>query len=346
MSESSVEEQENDYWFPAIRTPIRPWSVCGQRKPTMDRPMEDLVSVHSDHEIDCFVLCDSHGSKEPGQWFIQRIQEQLLDIVQQYRKEPLELKQVLPEVVQQMDQDFCDWRIGQYKSQENVPNDGCTLQIVLLFDGYFVSCHVGDSRTILFDENGPVWQSEDHTTNLSRKLLPILERGGRVCLVHNKQLVDQKGPFQEKRGRIPALENARICRPMLYLTPYPIQWKHMGLGDSMGDVFFKLEPKLFEAHPDVTVLKLEKKTYSILMASDGLFSSMLPKFNTPDKQAMELHRKWQHTWERMQVEFSPMGNDPSLEIFASQLCARDRGQTNLFKRTIRHDDVSVILIKT
>ncbi len=96
---------------------------------------------------------------------------------------------------------------------------------------------------------------------------------------------------------------ARVLRKNPAFTNLYPHWRELrisadlsiGLGDSMGDVLFKLDPPVFKCEPDVVWFKLDpNRLYMILMASDGLWDSLDPGAEHPLRQCDVLRNHFKY----------------------------------------------------
>ncbi len=117
---------------------------------------EDVLFTSSN----LFILADGHGSHFASTWFVEHAKnafESLIDShawdfsdsgeISLFKNEALNIYATLDS--QYMDikkQEFNDWKT---KGADKPIDDGCTLVVNILLDGYFINCNVGDSRTVV-----------------------------------------------------------------------------------------------------------------------------------------------------------------------------------------------------
>jgi serine/threonine protein phosphatase PrpC len=148
----------------------------------------------------------------------------------------------------------------------------------------------------------PYFASEDHNTSHIRNATRIHQNGGRFILngethrVHDlfDQNVDAMNicnvtsswprSFAETRFSVDESKFSRLSRCRI---GRPVGWKiselnfpsctTLNLTGTAGDLFFKYDPPLITACPDVEFieLKLESESYLMVMATDGLWDHMV-----------------------------------------------------------------------
>ncbi|KAJ1561446.1 hypothetical protein HK405_003909 [Cladochytrium tenue] len=194
-------------------------------------------------------------------------------------------------------------------------DDGCTALVVCIIDSgrWLLTAHVGDSRAVVVrrtrgsagsKEGKPPSSTElelatvDHSVDHPRKAAFCMRAGGEwrsrkdsppISLPDSvaeavQDILEKAGDEDAGGGLDPGvaealeacLRDARVFRPKGFTNPYGLAPKSMGLGDALGDVFMKLDPALFEARADVSLLPLRDGTaeYHVLMASDGVWGAL------------------------------------------------------------------------
>ncbi|KAJ3029632.1 hypothetical protein HK097_005742, partial [Rhizophlyctis rosea] len=307
---------------------VRGWTdgAEGQRN-ALHPDLEDVLYIPTQHNpylhtvgdasFRIFALADGHGGRGAAEWFIKRVPLQVKEVLSSQSAWNLDnevernrLSDELKKAFLALDTEFCDMRKADYeayKSSKRSPNadapavttapddDGCTLNVVLLSDDWFISAHVGDSRTVLAKldstTNGSSYSVEfatvDHSPSHPEKALAVHNAGGVFRETRTSPIIpitveasDADSKSQKKVTRlsyqtIRALESARVFRPPQFFHPYGLPIKNMSLSDAMGDLTMKFPPALFSGLPDVEFIKLDPSAdYVILVASDGVWTYM------------------------------------------------------------------------
>jgi len=131
-----------------------------------------------------FSVCDGHGSY--GDDVSQFIKMHLSDILrEEIKKHQSSNKEHLYKVIFEKVYHQCNLNLNQ-NHQLQTKNSGSTVCSVLL-DGNMIHCaNIGDSRAVIFSDNGdkneiqakPI--SNDHKPDLPEEMARIVESGGRV----------------------------------------------------------------------------------------------------------------------------------------------------------------------
>ena len=233
---------------------------------------------------------------------IERI---FLDVDTVYCEHKLNQYRALNEKAKSLDIQPYDTRLRAEKPAD----DGCTLVLNVFYDNYLINCNVGDSRTLLLSRPTtntilqhqkilddthsiattdhriptgwtPVFASTDHTPGLLKKALQIHTNGGRFIMngatVYVKSMLEKS--MESNQRHIEFLSQCRIGRPLgwrIEEVNFPA-CTTLNLSGTLGDLFFKYDPPLLNARPDVEFVKLdmEKYRYLAVMASDGLWDHM------------------------------------------------------------------------
>lgn len=189
-----------------------------------------------------------------------------------------------------VDTNRTDKRSGPRQGADRPLDDGCTLVVNVLCDGWLVNCNVGDSRTTLAVRRNElftwstVFASEDHSLAHADLVHHIVDCGGEF-------IDDTTG--RPKTVRIPqafyhALRKSRVrCKPDVAANNIGVPTERaLNLGAAMGDLLFKLQRDrpVIRSEPDVTFTRLpDEGKCLLLMATDGLFN-YLPESLTKERQ--------------------------------------------------------------
>ncbi|CAJ0842220.1 21430_t:CDS:2 [Entrophospora sp. SA101] len=230
---------------------------------------------------------------------------------------------------------FSEWLSNGCK--DPMPSDqGSTLVIVILYDGVVINCNLGDSMALIC------------------KTLPLTTTG-RIPLEIVYQSTIHSPGHPHKAYHIASLLKARIYRPEEFQNPYGMQSDlSLNLGDTMGDLYFKLDPPLFPCDADVDYIVMESGTnYIGILAPDGLWDHL--KVNLPGEGGIggdESSNKLSETESvQQQPFFYKLGSSRSHNILTGEqlydlaraLCDRTKDSLDIFEKDQgRYDDCTVI----
>ena len=284
-----------------------------------------------------FMLADGHGGHRCAQYAVATLPPAVIELFNSRAwdvrspEDQQVLRKELQTIFLEADQVYCARKLEEFRHWMNTvvrvnggspsdpknrafkpADDGCTLVVNILYDGYLVNCNVGDSRSLMLRSTAaseqwvPEFSSIDHTPGHPEKASMIQSNGGRYILngttadvsllvqeVHvewaeTDMLLQQQAAVSMQTAAYSCLTRCRIGRPL--------NWKiseidvpastTLNLTGTMGDLFFKYNPSLITARPDVTFVPmqpLENRRYMLVMATDGLWDHMT-EFD-PVKQA-------------------------------------------------------------
>jgi serine/threonine protein phosphatase PrpC len=217
------------------------------------------------------------------------------------------------------------------------------------------------------------YQSTDHSPGHPEKAYHIQSNGGVFRRVEDEKLIKAKimqppsdasqplSPSSASRfSPYPSLLKARVCRPDGYQNSYGLpEDVSINLGDALGDLYFKLDPPLFQCEPDVEFIELEAGAeYLGILAPDGLWDHLRLKIpdmvRTIAKYLTEIEN-W-HAEEppppeaclRGEVHSRPlrtkMISSEALNRLAGALCDRKSDELRIFERDQgRYDDCTIIV---
>lgn len=324
-------------WSVATQKGYRYTAPNGSQKMDIHREMEDMhYPSHSEspnhtHRItgrpfQLFMLADGHGGHACAQFAVKRIPPAVVQIVHSraWDLSLIEDRRALTQEIQhlflKLDDEYCRSQLETFRQwshqmrQRNIdPNsqqarsskpqdDGCTLVVNLLYDGYLVNCNVGDSRTVLLQRSEvssadwkTVFSSTDHTPGHPVKAFHIHSNGGRYMyngmtadvgsVVLGFNATEWSGIIDPHEHVYERLSQCRIARA----AGWRIQEidvaasTTLNLTATMGDLFFKYHPALITARPDVSFFPLapqllqpagDQGKFLLVMASDGLWDHM------------------------------------------------------------------------
>ncbi|KAJ3339573.1 Exosome complex component RRP43 [Gonapodya sp. JEL0774] len=184
-------------------------------------------------------------------------------------------------------------------SRRKPVDDGCTLVLNVLYNGYLVNCNVGDSRTVLgrrpttinsteharfHSEWSVCFASVDHSPAHPEKALHIHRNGG---LFINDNGTRRHVKIDERRKKPYAdLVGARILRP-LDDNVKAVGVSHLrtlNLASTMGDLLYKIHPPILSSVPDVSFIRLTPGyDYVLAIGTDGVWDH-LRMINSPEGQ--------------------------------------------------------------
>ncbi|KAJ3183601.1 hypothetical protein HDU85_002030 [Gaertneriomyces sp. JEL0708] len=334
------------------------------------KPRHCFLHVPSSTPVHLFCLSDGHGGRFAAEWFVKRLPGCVLEFLNGKKSWVVEdsglLKDGITRIFKELDDAFCAMREEQYYRaykrrtagliiDQELWDDGCTLALVIVFDRkWILTAHCGDSRIVI--GNGQDSSEEgrtltcclrtwDHAVSHPRKARFIKKAGGVFReFTGTGPIITRALPF-DVDSSVPFLANARVCRPPGYTSPFGMRLKNLGMGDAMGDVTMKVEPRLFEGLPDVEIMELDSAhSYAVIMASDGLWSYM--------REDQAEGGNIQRLLREFSIRYGAAGQatfpaEHLLQELSDDLCLRHTGPlSSLFSSAPggTHDDVSVIVV--
>lgn len=306
------------------------WSVTseqGYRRKLNDRtPLHsEIEDMHWPHRLEnsfthnhpingnpihIYILADGHGGHEAPKIFMARSCAACFKVMEDKdwnlsnEEQRNKLKEELTDTIIKLDKQFCDEKIEQYKEYNKnggtkPVDDGCTLVVNILYDGYLVNVNTGDSRTVLGSKKNKSYflhkksgfqtefSSLDQSPDHPEKAYNVAHNGG---IFLNSGGIPRRRPNIEpfeQRGMktYPELVGTRIYRPS-NPTIAELGINHLmtlNMGGSMGDLLFKIEPAVISCRPDVSIIKLDQSVDNILLiATDGIWDHLI--WQDSDKQ--------------------------------------------------------------
>ncbi|KAI8825927.1 phosphatase 2C-like domain-containing protein [Fimicolochytrium jonesii] len=274
----------------------------------MPRSIRAFRHKHTGQYIRIFCVADGHGGRCAAAWFAERVPGVVMGVCDSRTcwdlSQPADeqyLREQLTNAIMGLDDAFCEIRKQEYMHAQTLVNrgngtdlqisdDGCTLSVLILFaDSHLVTAHVGDSRIVIAKESTSddapctlIHTTMDHSVSHPIRAQYIAQQGGvfriskrhpEVKLPASSLVPANQPPSSVPLSHIDALATARVFRPQSFINPYGFPIKHMGMGDAMGDVVMKVEPRLFMGRADVDVVRLDPGCgYVVVMATDGLWA--------------------------------------------------------------------------
>ncbi|KNC99665.1 uncharacterized protein SPPG_05046 [Spizellomyces punctatus DAOM BR117] len=267
-----------------------------------------------------FVLADGHGGVEAPRFFVggaTRVVRSLLESRSwEFDKEEdrVAFRTEIHTAFQILDASYASRKVEEYRrwmdagsdGKARPVDDGCTLLVNVILNGWICNINVGDSRTVVGARRSaeeeaeaeaaslafglppwtPVFSSSDHNMTHPVKIHHINSTGG--------QFVYPYGTLRTKSVQStpcpPSRPYTELVGMRIYRPPTPqiraVGVSHrrtLNLSATMGDLLFKVEPAVLSCIPDVEFIKLEKhRNYVVVAATDGVWDHM--KIQNTEKQ--------------------------------------------------------------
>jgi serine/threonine protein phosphatase PrpC len=309
-------------------------------------------------------MADGHGGHEAPQIFLARACAACFKVIEEkdwnlsIEEQQGRLKKLLVDTYISLDKQFCEEKVQEYEEYNRngrrgikPVDDGCTLIVNIIYDGYLINVNTGDSRTVMGARQGktrnmrnefiPVFSSLDQSPDHPEKAYNVSHNGG-IFLSSGgiPRKVPNIEPFEE-RGMItyPELVGTRIYRPSNKRIE-ELGINHLmtlNMGGSMGDLLFKIEPAVISSRPDVSIVKIDNTVDNILLiATDGIWDHL--SWQDPDDQNDEI----------MSYISKNLGEDTEiseelLNKITSKLVKRE-GNLDLYEPRQRYDDCTAFLV--
>ncbi|CAG8747494.1 11440_t:CDS:2, partial [Acaulospora morrowiae] len=276
----------------------------------------EKVHYPSDTPYTLFVLADGHGGSNASRHFCRMVPEAVQEVLcsrssWSFREADDQqlFREKIREMYKKLDKDYLDSQMRKFSEWTNnghpepMPSDqGSTLLIVILYDGVVIICNLGDSKTAICKRvpsktPGKVplelaYQSTIQSPGHPSKAYHVYSNGGIFRREENEKIIKPKinpptypndSPTSSQLKMYSSLQKARIYRPPDFQNPFGLSNDlSLNLGDTMGDLFFKLDPPLFPCEADVDFLIMEPGVdYIGVIAPDGLWDHMnvkMPEF--------------------------------------------------------------------
>jgi len=317
--------------------------------------------------IQMYILADGHGGHQAPQIFLARscaacfkvMENKDWDLSKPEHQE--ELRKLLTDTYISLDKQFCDEKIKEYEEynkngrQGQKPvDDGCTLIVNIIYDGYLINVNTGDSRTVLGSkkershflhkktfEYVPVFSSLDQSPDHPEKAYNVYHNGG---IFLSSGGIPRKRPNIEpfeKRGMVtyPELVGSRIYRPSNKRIE-ELGINHLmtlNMGGSMGDLLFKIEPAVISCRPDVSIVKIDQSVDNILLiATDGIWDHLI--WQEPERQNEKIM-----SYISKQLNEEAEISEEILKNVSSKLIKRENN-IDLYDPRQRYDDCTAFLV--
>jgi serine/threonine protein phosphatase PrpC len=314
-----------------------------------------------------YILADGHGGHQAPQIFLARscaacfkvMEDKDWDLSKPEHKE--ELRKMLTDTYISLDKQFCEEKIKEYEEynkngrQGQKPvDDGCTLIVNIIYDGYLINVNTGDSRTVLGSkkershflhkktyEYVPVFSSLDQSPDHPEKAYNVYHNGG---IFLSSGGIPRKRPNIEpfeKRGMVtyPELIGSRIYRPSNKRIE-ELGINHLmtlNMGGSMGDLLFKIEPAVISCRPDVSIVKIDQSVDNILLiATDGIWDHLI--WQEPERQNEKIM-----SYISKQLNEETEISEEILKKLSSKLIKRENN-IELYDPRQRYDDCTAFLV--
>jgi serine/threonine protein phosphatase PrpC len=317
--------------------------------------------------IKMYILADGHGGHEAPQIFLARACAACFKVMEDKdwnlsKEEHQEkLRNILTDTYISLDKQFCDEKVREYEEynrngrQGKKPvDDGCTLIVNIIYDGYLINVNTGDSRTVMGSkkekthflhkrtfEFSPVFSSLDQSPDHPEKAYNVSHNGG---IFLSSGGIPRKRPSIEpfeKRGMVtyPELVGTRIYRPSNKRIE-ELGINHLmtlNMGGSMGDLLFKIEPAVISCRPDVSIVKIDNSVDNIiLIATDGIWDHL--NWQEPDKQNEKIM-----SYISKQLGEDAVVSEELLNMVSSKLVKRECN-LELYEPRQRYDDCTAFLV--
>ncbi|KAG4094523.1 phosphatase 2C-like domain-containing protein [Neocallimastix lanati (nom. inval.)] len=314
-----------------------------------------------------YILADGHGGNEAPQIFLARacascfkvMEDKNWDLSKEDHQK--ELKKILTDTYIKLDKQFCEEKVLEYeeynrngKEGKKPVDDGCTLIVNIIYDGYLINVNTGDSRTVMGSkkekthflqkatyEYSPVFSSLDQSPDHPEKAYNVSHNGG---IFLSSGGIPQRRPNIEpfeKRGMVtyPELVGTRIYRPSNKRIE-ELGINHLmtlNMGGSMGDLLFKIEPAVISCRPDVSIVKIDSSVDNMLLiATDGIWDHL--NWQEPEKQNEKIM-----SYISKQLGDGAEVSEELLNEVVSKLVKRENN-LDLYEPRQRYDDCTAFLV--
>lgn len=352
--------------------------ACRQEAGYKTLPTGYSASIHPENEDvshtedRLFILADGHGGKQAPDWFVKEARirfASMLDRQLDNEDERTIFTKECTHIFQVMDEDYLEIKRTEYQAflSNTGPkpiDDGCTLNISIISNGWLINMNVGDSRAVLGvclknkllaaplpiqnyqhkyaahtfsiqpssstnkTSISTLFASCDHNMTHPHKINHIAEKNG-AFITNTSPIKFHRIQPPSTRAHRPYSEliGARIYIPHSPL-PYLSNRRTLNLSSTMGDLLFK--PTL-SSIPDIRFVKLEKGIKHLLcMGTDGVWDHL----QTQSSQDLQNSEFLNHIHEQLLTN--------TLENVCQDMTNREKG-IYVKEQQMRIDDVTVIL---
>ncbi|KAJ3270079.1 hypothetical protein HDV01_000573 [Terramyces sp. JEL0728] len=263
--------------------------------PNDDTPLNEYISKHSDQ---IFIMADGHAGHEAAQYFTSGIAAALIHILNNKKfdfsdsKHQEEISDLICGLFAKLDTEYTSMKVKEYQEwlasgqakQKKPMDDGCTMIVNIIQQGWMLNCNVGDSRTVVAkpcavqQEWVEIFASKDHNMMHPGKVYDINKNGGKFLDISGTTLLNINVETPEERnGKLYAeLCYSRLFRPLCDEIR-AVGCSHrrtLNLTGTMGDLLFKISPPVLTSKPDLTFVKLDPTEHVIVVATDGLWDHL------------------------------------------------------------------------
>lgn len=323
--------------------------LMGNKRARLHDDMEDVewTSEPFEHPLTglpvwIMILADGHGGVGAPTFFVNRLKELIKPVLSEREwnfdevDDRNEFSNLVRGIYADMDDEYVTakkleylaWREAQEGHSPPLPpseagdhgdpeplkkpvDDGCTLILNCIYNGYLVNVNVGDSRTALGRQTRSVsgqqsavaispsislsssssstasnfslprqrwslyFSSVDHSPSHPEKALYVSKHGG---IFINDNGTRRNVKIDEKRKK-PYLDlvGARILRPLDdHVKAIGVSHlRTLNLASTMGDLLYKIPPAVLSCVPDVSFIRLNPTyEYLLVAATDGLWDHL------------------------------------------------------------------------
>jgi serine/threonine protein phosphatase PrpC len=288
------------------------------------------------------VTANGHRGNEAPLWFVKAASSEcnLLLSLQQWDFNDPEQKNkfefMLAIIISKLDIEYCQHKLDQFKSYSldieagfnaiKPLNDGCTLDINILFGGYLIHCNIGDTRTVIgatFEkelEIRHIYTSQDHDVTHQARINYICAKKGLILSKETKQLV----PDESQHKRKPYPDPVEYCifreknpnmKDVNCLTGHTLSDSAM-----MGGISFKQDHCAISSKPDIQFIKIQRGVdYCVVVGTNGVWDYLNWKGDKEMQSKMVL--KYIHK----EIGLSGQVKNDSLTHICEKLVDRDSG---------------------
>ncbi|KAG4094968.1 protein serine/threonine phosphatase 2C [Neocallimastix lanati (nom. inval.)] len=317
--------------------------------------------------IKMYIMADGHGGHEAPQIFLARACAACFKVMEEkdwnlsVEEQQGRIKKLLEDTYISLDKQFCEEKVQEYEEYnrngregKKPVDDGCTLIVNIIYDGYLINVNTGDSRTVMGAkkekthflhkktyEFTPVFSSLDQSPDHPEKAYNVSNNGG---IFLSSGGIPRKRPNIEpfeKRGMVtyPELVGSRIYRPSNKRIE-ELGINHLmtlNMGGSMGDLLFKIEPAVISCRPDVSIVKIDNTVDNMLLiATDGIWDHL--NWQEPEKQNERIM-----SYISKQIGEDVEISEEILNKISSKLVKRE-DNLELYESRQRYDDCTAFLV--
>ena len=218
---------------------------------------EDRFEILEEKDIKLFGVYDGHGNEKVSEWLSKNFLREVSAIIKKYSlpNDENRIREEIFSLFLRIDKFLCN----------KFPKGGSTVIIVVIYQGYFIFINLGDSGALLYsDDKKEIFKTKDH-----------------------------KPSDDDEKARIHNSKGGRL------FFHYPI-WRvrsefhggGLGVARALGDNNLKIDVNRnynskdppVSAIPDLKFKKMENSSYSLLLASDGVWDNIKPEMIINDPE--------------------------------------------------------------